>query len=286
VQFLTQGRVLSGSVALLLAVAALLKAYELANRELPANSILQSSRLLMPLAVYEIALALWLISGLHAPVARIVTGLTFITFFEVSFYQALVGEGSCGCLGRVTVSPWIMAAVDLAAVLALLAWQPPTPQATMFTHRNRFLAALGVYSVVAAVLLYAMLDYAPQGALYSLRKDPALAKRLRFDQSRAISEKVVEALSQATGLNIRMSSGLAGDADDLGEIRTSGVRAWAVMEWLAQRQAVPVRWDRTEDGYQLVRAARLGRYFPFVFSGLILTLAAGYFLAFPPRTTS
>jgi hypothetical protein len=58
------------------------------------------------------------------------------------------------------------------------------------------------------------------------------------------------------------------------------------MEWLAQRQAVPVRWDRTEDGYQLVRAARLGRYFPFVFSGLILTLAAGYFLAFPPRTTS
>jgi hypothetical protein len=231
-------------------------------------------------------LGLWLISGIYCSYARPIAIISFIAFFEVSLYQALVGERSCGCLGRVTVSPWIMAGVDLAAVVALLVWQPPTPQATIFTHRNRFLAVLGVYSVVAGVLLYAMLDYAPQGALYSLRKDPALAKRLRLDQSRAISEKVVEALSEATGVNIVISSGLASGADDLGEVRIGRAPAWAVMEWLAQRQAVPVRWDRTEDGYQLVRAARLGRYFPFVFSGLILTLAAGYFLAFPARTGS
>jgi hypothetical protein len=102
------------SVAALLGFTASLKSYELASNAVQVQGVLSTRPFLTGLILYEIALGLWLISGLHAPVARIVTGLTFIAFFEVSLYQALVGEGSCGCLGRVTVSPWIMAGVDLA----------------------------------------------------------------------------------------------------------------------------------------------------------------------------
>ncbi len=55
---------------------------------------------------------------------------------------------------------------------------------------------------------------------------------------------------------------------------------------LAKRpnKAVPVRWERTEDGHRLVRAAGLGRYFPFLFAGPVLTLAAVYFVAIAPDT--
>jgi hypothetical protein len=40
----------------------------------------------------------------------------------VSLYLALAGQRSCGCFGRMTVSPWLTLIFDIAAMAALVPW--------------------------------------------------------------------------------------------------------------------------------------------------------------------
>ncbi len=48
----------------------------------------------------------------------------FIAFFGASTSKALAGEATCGCFGRVAISPRWTASLDFAAILALWLWQP------------------------------------------------------------------------------------------------------------------------------------------------------------------
>jgi hypothetical protein len=42
----------------------------------------------------------------------------------MSLYRASVGESSCGCFGKVSVSPWVSAGIDLLVVAAVVMWRP------------------------------------------------------------------------------------------------------------------------------------------------------------------
>src|SRR5207249_2047895 len=42
----------------------------------------------------------------------------------VGLYLALVGQTSCGCFGRIAVNPWLMFAVDVAVMGALVLSRP------------------------------------------------------------------------------------------------------------------------------------------------------------------
>ena len=73
----------------------------------------------------ELALAAWLVSGLWARAAWAAAALAFGLFGFVSLHKALAGAESCGCFGRLAVSPWVTLALDATLLTALLVVGPP-----------------------------------------------------------------------------------------------------------------------------------------------------------------
>lgn len=113
------------ALAAVLLTAALLKA-SWGGSALFASGILESPWFLVLLVEFEIALALWLLSGVAPGRARVVAAAWFIALGVVSASKALAGEENCGCFGDlVAVSPWLTLSFNVAAVVALAAFAPP-----------------------------------------------------------------------------------------------------------------------------------------------------------------
>jgi hypothetical protein len=106
-------------VALVLLVAALLKAHQLATEPVFGISLLESRWLLVGVVQYELFLAFWLLSGLFSRTAWWFAIGTFGLFAVVSGAKALAGEPTCGCFGQVPTSPWLSLAINFVAILAL-----------------------------------------------------------------------------------------------------------------------------------------------------------------------
>jgi hypothetical protein len=73
----------------------------------------------------EAVVGLWLLSGLALALLRPVAATYFAALAAVSLVLAANGAPSCGCFGQTSVSPWVTAGVDLAALAALVAVRPP-----------------------------------------------------------------------------------------------------------------------------------------------------------------
>ena len=72
----------------------------------------------------EALVGLWLVSG-YARRGAWVAGITlFAILAAVSLYLAAVGQASCGCFGRVEVSPWLSFSLDSVCVVAMAAFRP------------------------------------------------------------------------------------------------------------------------------------------------------------------
>src|SRR5438270_5056315 len=94
-----------------LLAAALLKTNQLFTD--PGLGLLYGSRWRdAALAEYELALALWLLSGFRLRSARRLALLTFTTFGAYALYLGVSGESSCGCFGKASVNPWWTVALD------------------------------------------------------------------------------------------------------------------------------------------------------------------------------
>jgi hypothetical protein len=124
--------------ALLLLAAAGLKAYQLSTEPVSGTGLLESSRwLLMAVVEFELFFGLWLISELLPwPLRRSAGGegvgvtwlaalICFAVFSFVSLYKGISGYETCGCFGKIKVTPWYTAMLDLSVVLSLL-WFRPT----------------------------------------------------------------------------------------------------------------------------------------------------------------
>lgn len=111
-------------LGLVLLAAAGLKAYGLVFDPVSQDSFLASPRLVTAAIEIETLLGLWLLSGWSGRVARFATLGFFVILASVSFYLALTGQPSCGCLGPFTVKPWFIFAFDAAAILGLLTCSP------------------------------------------------------------------------------------------------------------------------------------------------------------------
>jgi len=108
-------------LGLLLLVAAIMKGWQLLVEPV-ANKDIWSNRLFLIFTVeFELALGIWLISGLFKKAAWLVAVVCFSLFSVITLYKGLSGADSCGCFGAVTVNPWItLFVVDLPAVVGLL----------------------------------------------------------------------------------------------------------------------------------------------------------------------
>jgi thiol-disulfide isomerase/thioredoxin len=102
-----------------------LKGHELLTVPL-ANGDLWSWRAFLIFQVeFELALGIWLLSGLFRRLAWLAALLCFGLFCAVTLYKGLMGAASCGCFGRVHVNPWVtLLAVDLPAAAALGVFRP------------------------------------------------------------------------------------------------------------------------------------------------------------------
>lgn len=104
-------------------MTALLKAQGPTDGALGQNTILFSPRLQFAVMETETLLGLWLLSGWAKRAAWFLAVAFFLVVAGISLYLGLMGQSSCGCFGRIRVSPWNAFALDVACVAVLgLCW--------------------------------------------------------------------------------------------------------------------------------------------------------------------
>jgi hypothetical protein len=112
-------RIVFAALGLLLVVTALLKAQGPADGALGQNTMLFSPRLQFAVVVIEAILGLWLLSGWAGRAAWFFAVAFFLVVAGFSLYLALMGQSSCGCFGRIHVSPWSDFTLDVACLAML-----------------------------------------------------------------------------------------------------------------------------------------------------------------------
>jgi hypothetical protein len=83
----------------------------------------------------------------------------FVGFAGLTAYKAWHGDASCGCFGRVSIAPQYTLVLDVAVVLALLAWRPRREAARSMWRRaaavGASVLALGIPGGVAMATAHA-----------------------------------------------------------------------------------------------------------------------------------
>ena len=138
-------------LAVLLLIAAALKAYQLATEPVANDGIFSYRWSLIFQVEFEIVLGLWLLSGLHRRLAWFISIASFSLFSCVTLYKALSGEASCGCFGKVEVNPWYTLILDVVAVVALLIFRPNLCNLQRVKYYWPRLAAVIVIALAAGI---------------------------------------------------------------------------------------------------------------------------------------
>jgi len=112
-------------LGILLLTAAILKGWQLMTEPV-ANADIWSNRAFLIFTVeFELALGIWLLSGLFRRAAWLITLACFMLFCGATLYKGLTGADSCGCFGKIHVNPWItLFAIDLPAIVLLAIFRP------------------------------------------------------------------------------------------------------------------------------------------------------------------
>ena len=152
------------SLGLLLLTAAALKGSQLLTEPM-ANSDIWTNRAFLIFTVeFEIALGIWLLSGLFKKAAWLAVITCFSLFSLITLYKGLTGAASCGCFGSVHVNPWItLTCIDLPAVATLSIFRPKnldfrrplaffTPQPGLIRFAAVLLLALNAACVSTVIL--------------------------------------------------------------------------------------------------------------------------------------
>ncbi len=112
-------------LGILLLTAAVLKGWQLLTEPVANNDIWSYRPFLIFTVEFEIALGIWLVSGLFKKAAWLAAISCFSLFSFITLYKGLSGAESCGCFGSVHVNPWItLFAVDIPAVIVLAVFRP------------------------------------------------------------------------------------------------------------------------------------------------------------------
>ena len=90
---------------------------------------------------WELLLGLWLVAGSYYRAAWLFGLLTFSAFAAVGTYFGFNGHTSCNCLGAVATRPWVMVALDVIVLVALLRTRPGGV-AFIITWRSVTIAAI------------------------------------------------------------------------------------------------------------------------------------------------
>ena len=144
-------RVVATTLGLWLLTTALLKVQGLSGGTLGQSLVWFTPSVQLAAVEIEVVLGLWLLSGWARRAAWLVSLTFFLVLAGVSFYLGWIGQSSCGCFGRIRVSPWGAFALDGACLAALVLGRPSLDPGGMMPLR-RWGRELLRFSVVPAVL--------------------------------------------------------------------------------------------------------------------------------------
>jgi hypothetical protein len=228
------------------------------------------------LVVAELAGALWLLAGLYPRASWLLSTFVFLEFAVFAGYLSLKGARSCPCFGTNGPNPAVMAGFDLG-VAAILAICPPPGRlrVDLGTAPWRLPLVALLFILLAIPAMLDVVYYRHAAMAWDLRSDERLRVNIRQTVKHASSEQLATILCGSTGLTFTVDDRLLADQPDYGSWNLGA--AWSVMLGLAEKQKVPVRWDRTETGYQMVPARPLyvTRATIWFGGGLILCAASG-----------
>jgi hypothetical protein len=135
-------RILSAGLGGLLIAASLLTLWsEVRNRSFANKDWVRRPVVMMPVAIVEEALGIFLVAGLYRRSLWFVTIGVFSLFAIVTAFEAISGEDSCNCFGAVNVRPIYTMFLDLVAVAALLCMSCPSREETVKSGARRWAVA-------------------------------------------------------------------------------------------------------------------------------------------------
>jgi hypothetical protein len=168
--------VIARFLALLLLAAAALKLNGLAVDPVGRMGLFSIPAFQIAIIELEIFLAGWLLWGAQPLGSWAMTLAVFTIFAGVSAYQGWIGRASCGCFGRLSVSPWYAFGIDLAVIFALLLGRPdlrPVREHPRFLLKSVLPVFYGLGGAVVVLGALAGLAYSvygsPDAALAHLR---------------------------------------------------------------------------------------------------------------------
>lgn len=116
--------VVSRFLAVLLLLAAVLKLNGLAVDPAGRMGWFTATSFQIAIIEFELFLTVWLLWGKRPIGSWMTTLVVFLIFACVSAYQGWIGRASCGCFGKLSVSPWYAFAIDLGVLVALVVGRP------------------------------------------------------------------------------------------------------------------------------------------------------------------
>lgn len=244
-------------LATLFLAAAWGKGHKLATDSIGGNNLWDSRWFLVSLVVVEIGFALWLVFGLYPRWSWLATVCFFVAFALFAIFLTLRRESFCPCFGRAKFDPALVAFVDSLIVFAVALCPLPKSEEPSFTAAPWRLYCFGfVFVLVSVPALLNMVYYAHRGLVLELRVDRGLQKMMTHKLQDPSSEDILKLLNKSTGLQFTIDDRLRNRAPSYGYWSTG--RAWGVMIGMAEKQALPARWDKTQNGYHLAAAAPWG----------------------------
>lgn len=149
-------RIVMTFAGLLLAVAAVLKFFEVLDLCIPSwneNGIWESYEFFLIQIPLEFALGVWMLSGLFRKAAWLAGTLAYFGFIFVTLAKALGGLESCGCFGQIHVNPWItLFAIDVPFFLLLAIFRPKGEKLLPPPWPNTFHAIAVAVPIFAAMI--------------------------------------------------------------------------------------------------------------------------------------
>jgi hypothetical protein len=130
---------------MLLVASGSLKAYDAAAGGSAILILAMPLWAIIAIVEFEWAFGLWLIAGLHAQGTRKFAIACFAVFALISLSKSSQGESSCGCFGRIRVSPWLMFFLDVLAVALLVTFRPSSPRGV--TNRSNPMAVAMILTI-------------------------------------------------------------------------------------------------------------------------------------------
>lgn len=160
--------VLRHALGTVLIAAAAFKGYQVATGRVVETDFFSSQFGLILAVETELLVGLWLFAGVFPNAGRYVAMTLFGAFTGLSAYNGVAGAESCGCFGSVAVNPWIVAALDVAALAALMCFRPS--EAATGDSRDgsarRWMFAIVPAVVLGTGIVLCFAAYPTQAAVY------------------------------------------------------------------------------------------------------------------------